>query len=91
MGGAAFIAYMASLCNISYTATQYALLSSLANVGRTLFSAPSGYLAEAVSWEAFFLLTVVAALPGLVLLWVLERFFPSESTNSARMTEIGTA
>jgi PAT family beta-lactamase induction signal transducer AmpG len=73
MGGAAFIAYMSSLCNISYTATQYALLSSLANIGRTLFAAPSGYLAEAVSWEMFFSLTVVAAVPGLVLLWYIGR------------------
>ena len=82
MGGAAFIAYMASLCNISYTATQYALLSSLANVGRTLFSAPSGYLAEAVSWPVFFTLTVVAAVPGLILLWYLGRRYPYPSPSS---------
>lgn len=70
MGGAVFIAYMSSLCNVSYTATQYALLSSLANVGRTLFSAPAGFLAESVDWSTFFLLTTVAALPGLALLWL---------------------
>jgi len=84
MGGAAFIAYMSSLCNISYTATQYALLSSLANIGRTVFAAPSGYLAEAVSWEVFFLLTVIAALPGLALLWYLgQRYSVDESPTPA--------
>lgn len=78
MGGAVFIAYMSSLCNVSYTATQYALLSSLANVGRTLFSAPAGFLAETVDWSTFFLLTTVAALPGLVLLWVVTTRFSGE-------------
>lgn len=73
MGSAAFIAYMASLCNISYTATQYALLSSLANLGRTAFSAQAGFVADEVSWSFFFALSVLAAIPGLVLLWILSR------------------
>jgi len=73
MGSAAFIAYMASLCNISYTATQYALLSSLANLGRTAFSAQAGFVADEVSWSFFFALSVLAAIPGLVLLWILGR------------------
>jgi len=75
MGGAVFIAYMSSLCNVSYTATQYALLSSLANVGRTLFSAPAGFLAETVDWATFFLLTTLAAVPGLALLWLITKRF----------------
>jgi PAT family beta-lactamase induction signal transducer AmpG len=73
MGSAAFIAYMASLCNISYTATQYALLSSLANLGRTAFSAQAGFVADEVAWSFFFALSVLAAIPGLVLLWILGR------------------
>jgi PAT family beta-lactamase induction signal transducer AmpG len=87
MGGAAFIAYMSSLCNISYTATQYALLSSLANIGRTLFASPSGYLAEAVSWEVFFSLTVIAALPGLALLWFLGRRYAVEDAPPVARTD----
>ena len=75
MGVTAFIAYMSGLCNIAYTVTQFALLTSLMNVGRTLLSAPSGYLAEAVSWPMFFSMTVVAALPGLLLLWLVTRRF----------------
>ena len=83
MGGAAFIAYLASLCHISFTATQYALLSSLFSVGRTLFAAPAGFLAETVSWEVFFSLTVLAALPGLALLWLIgNRYAPENQPES---------
>jgi len=73
MGTAIFIAYLSSLCNISYTATQYALLSSLFAVPRTLISSGTGYVAEAVAWTDFFIYTAVGALPGLLLLWVLTR------------------
>ncbi|MBT3535041.1 MAG: AmpG family muropeptide MFS transporter [Rhodospirillaceae bacterium] len=73
MGTAAFVAYLSSLCNIAYTATQYALLSSLMAVARTMLSAPGGALADATSWVSFFLITTIAALPGLVLLWWLMR------------------
>lgn len=79
IGVTAFIAYMSGLCNVAYTVTQYALLTSLMNVGRTLLSAPSGYLAEAVSWPTFFTLTVLAALPGLLLLYLVTRRFGTET------------
>lgn len=69
MGTAIFIAYLSSLCNIAYTATQYALLSSLFAVPRTLISAGTGYVAEAVPWTDFFIYTAVGAIPGLLLLW----------------------
>lgn len=71
MGTAAFVAYLSSLCHVAYTATQYALLSSLMSFGRTLLSAPGGWLADQTDWIIFFLLTTAAALPGLVLLlWI---------------------
>ena len=73
MGTAAFVAYLSALCNIAYTATQYALLSSLMALARTALSAPSGMLAESTSWVSFFLVTTVAAIPGLLLLWWLMR------------------
>ncbi len=73
MGTAAFVAYLASLCNLAYTATQYALLSSLMALARTALSAPGGAVAESTSWVAFFLITTIAALPGLALLWLLIR------------------
>jgi PAT family beta-lactamase induction signal transducer AmpG len=74
MGTAAFIAYLSSLCNASYTATQYALLSSLFAVPRTLLSTSAGWLADQMSWVAFFSLTAGAAIPGLLLLAVLSRY-----------------
>ena len=54
MGSAAFVAYLSGLCNIAFTATQYALLTSLAAVGRTTLSASGGALADALGWGPFF-------------------------------------
>ena len=75
MGMAAFVSYLSALCNVAYTATQYALLSSLMAFGRTLLSSSGGWFADHMSWAPFFLLTTVAALPGLILLlWMIRRF-----------------
>ena len=73
MGTAVFVAYLSSLCNVAYTATQYALLSSFMVVARTWLSSSGGALAEWLDWIGFFLLTTGAAVPGLVLLWWLGR------------------
>jgi PAT family beta-lactamase induction signal transducer AmpG len=75
VGTAAFVAYLSSLCNMAYTATQYALLSSLMAFARTFFASGGGWLADHLSWVSFFLLTTVAAVPGLLLLlWMMRRF-----------------
>jgi MFS transporter, PAT family, beta-lactamase induction signal transducer AmpG len=75
MGSAAFVAYLSSLCNVAFTATQYALLSSLATVGRTTLSASGGWLADQLDWFVFFVLTTGAALPGIVMvLWLMRKF-----------------
>src|SRR3546814_19607514 len=80
MGTTAFVAYLSSLCDRAYTATQYALLSSLMAAARTVFAAGGGWLAAQVGWIGFFLLTTLAAVPGLLLLpWMLKRFPPSPS------------
>ncbi len=73
MSSAAFIAYLSALCRVNYTATQYALLSSLAAFGRTWLSTPSGALAEKVGWEWFFAIASLMAVPSLILLIWLER------------------
>lgn len=72
MSTAAFIAYLSALCRVHYTATQYALLSSLAAFGRTWLSTPSGWLSETVGWEWFFAIASCMAIPGLLLLVWLE-------------------
>jgi PAT family beta-lactamase induction signal transducer AmpG len=73
MGSAVFVAYISGLTNISFTATQYALLSSLAVAGRTWLSTPSGYIAEATGWVGFFFVSAAVAVPGLILLYWLMR------------------
>ncbi|MEE8494551.1 MAG: MFS transporter, partial [Nitrospirales bacterium] len=72
MGTAAFVAFLMSLCDSRYTATQYALLSALSAVGRVFVGPPSGFLVEAVGWVVFFFLTFLVAIPGLWLLWWLR-------------------
>lgn len=71
MGTAALVAYLSGLCNLAYTATQYALLSAVAALGRTFLAAPAGRLAEDLDWVSFFSITTLAAIPGLgLLLWL---------------------
>jgi len=74
MAGAALVAYLSQLCSPDFTATQYALLSSLAAVGRTLVASSGGVLADRFGWVRFFLLTTVVTIPALVLLaWIARR------------------
>lgn len=70
---AAFIAYMSKLCDARFTATQYALLSSFAAFGRTWLSTPSGWAAEYLGWDGFFILSTVIGLPGLCLLYYVSK------------------
>ncbi len=74
MAGSALVAYISGLCNVAYTATQYALLSSLTAVGRTVFASVSGKLADVLGWVDFFLLTTVVTVPALLLIpWLMRR------------------
>lgn len=75
MGSAAFVAYLSVLCNLAYTATQYALLSSFMAFGRTALSSSSGWLADRMDWVLFFVTSTGLALPGLLLLiWMMRRY-----------------
>jgi PAT family beta-lactamase induction signal transducer AmpG len=65
---AALVGFIMTLCNPRFSATQYALLSSLIAVGRDVVASPSGAIAQATGWPAFFALSVVAAVPGMLLL-----------------------
>jgi PAT family beta-lactamase induction signal transducer AmpG len=71
IGLTVFTTYLSGLSNIAYTATQFALLSSFAGVGRTFMAGPAGIVAENLGWIGFWGFTIVAAVPGMVLLWVL--------------------
>ncbi|RJQ20539.1 MAG: MFS transporter [Nitrospiraceae bacterium] len=68
MGTAAYAAFMASITNRKFTATQYALLSSLMGVPRVMASAPTGYFAKHLGWVGFFVVCVLMAVPGMLLL-----------------------
>jgi PAT family beta-lactamase induction signal transducer AmpG len=72
MGTAAFLAFMMALCQQRYSATQFALLSALASVGRVWVGPLAGVLAESIGWPTFFLVSIAFALPGLALLWALR-------------------
>lgn len=77
MGTSAYTALLMGLCNRKFTATQYALLSSLMAVGRHITGAPTGYMVEAMGWVMFFIVCTALSLPGLLLLlrynrWAVE-------------------
>jgi PAT family beta-lactamase induction signal transducer AmpG len=75
IGTVIFVAYLSALCNNPlHTATQYALLTALAAVGRTYLSAGAGFIAERVGWPIFFVISALTALPSLLLLiWLQQR------------------
>jgi Arabinose efflux permease len=73
MGSAAFVAFMAALTNKKYTATQYAILSSIATLGRNFFSGFAGNMVKSLGWAPFFYTCALIAIPGLVMLIWMRR------------------
>lgn len=88
MGTAAFVAYLSNLTNTDFTATQYAFLSALMSLGRNVLSSPSGYLVDAVGWFDFFIYSTLIALPGLIILLILMKFYPDHAKRRAFKIEI---
>jgi PAT family beta-lactamase induction signal transducer AmpG len=73
-GGVVVVAYLSALCNLQYTAAQYALLSAAASVlGRLLTGTTAGAMIEFLGYVNFYLLTTVLALPGVLLYWYMMR------------------
>jgi PAT family beta-lactamase induction signal transducer AmpG len=85
MGTAAYAAFMASITNKKFTATQYALLTSLMGVPRVMASAPTGFLAKNLGWEAFFIACTVIAIPGMLILLKFAPWMPN-SEKGTRLT-----
>jgi PAT family beta-lactamase induction signal transducer AmpG len=83
MGAAALIAFMATLTNRQFTATQFALLSTLATLPRAVLSAPSGFMAEALGWPQFFIVCAVIAVPALVLLLGVRHWFDEDAAHAS--------
>jgi len=75
---ASFVTYLSGLCSTAFTATQYALLTSLAALATHTIGSFSGYLAEAAGWPLFYTMAMACAVPGmLVMLYILRRFPPA--------------
>lgn len=89
MAGTALITYLSSLCSPAFTATQFALLSSLALLGRTVVASSGGALSEKIGWVRFFLLTSVVALPSILLfIWIGPR---GDASNGQRKPNLSVA
>ena len=74
IGGVTVVAYLSALCNLRFTATQYALLSALASIaGRFLTGTTAGSLIEGLGYFNFYLLTTLLAMPGVILFWYMIR------------------
>ncbi|MCX8070021.1 MAG: MFS transporter [Thermodesulfovibrionales bacterium] len=73
MGTSAFVAFLMSLCNSKYSATQYALLSSIASLGRVFIAPTSGYVVSITGWSMFFFITFLSAIPGLVIIMLMRK------------------
>lgn len=73
MGAAAFVAFLMALCDVRFSAFQYALLSALASVARNFLGPPAAYVVDAIGWSSFFTLTFFTAIPGLLVLLALRR------------------
>ncbi|HDG1675472.1 TPA: muropeptide MFS transporter AmpG [Kluyvera ascorbata] len=106
MGTAAFVALLMTLCNKSFSATQFALLSALSAVGRVYVGPIAGWFVEAHGWPTFYLFSVIAAVPGILLLLICrqtleytqqtEQFMPRDSYAGAyrlalRLLLLGTS
>jgi len=79
MGTAAFIAFMASITHKKFTATQYALLSSLMGIPRVMASAPTGFFAKNMGWVSFFIACTLIAVPGMLLLFKCAPWNPQKA------------
>jgi PAT family beta-lactamase induction signal transducer AmpG len=88
-GGVVVVAYLSALCNLRFTAAQYALITAAASiVGRVLTGTTAGALIERMGYVNFYLLTTVAALPGILLFaWMIRRGLVDDSLSDAGKVE----
>jgi len=83
MGTAAYAAFMASMTDRRFTATQYALLSSLMGVPRVIASAPTGFIAGHAGWVGFFIACTLIAIPGIIFPFYIARSTSEKNLNSS--------
>ncbi|MBS41301.1 MAG: MFS transporter [Rhodospirillales bacterium] len=76
IGSTAFVAFLSSMCNLRFTATQFALFTSFMALGRTYLAVPSGWLVDQIGWENFFIASTFIAIPALLLLIFIKKYSP---------------
>ncbi|MFO7275870.1 MAG: MFS transporter [Pseudomonadota bacterium] len=87
IGGVTIVAYFSALCDLRFTASQYALISAAASVaGRVLTGTTAGWLIELLGYVNFYVLTTIAALPGIVLFWLMIRSGLADSSVGTAAT-----
>ena len=89
LGAVAFVAFLTGLCDTRFSATQYALLGSIAQLGRALVGAIAGPTADAVGWEGYFLISTAVAIPGLLLVVWLSRTLDDLDPRPGRQKAVG--
>jgi len=89
LGTAAFVAYMARATHPAYTATQFALFTSLMAVPRTFVNASAGWLVEQIGWQVFFWVCFALAIPGMLLLLKVAPWNGEQAANDAMPTRVG--
>jgi PAT family beta-lactamase induction signal transducer AmpG len=89
MGTTALLAFMAALTDKRFTATQFALLSALANAPRAFLVAPSGYFATVLGWPTFFVTCALVAVPGLMLLVYLRTWLRDSAVPAGNSAVTG--
>jgi PAT family beta-lactamase induction signal transducer AmpG len=82
LGNVVIVAYISRLCNVHFTATQYALLSSVSAVARSIFSTPSGKIVELFGWKYFFVFSAILGLPAIIFLYYITTSSKDPKTNS---------
>lgn len=83
LASAAFVTYLSGLCAAAYTATHYALLSSLSSVATHTVGGLSGFVAKALGWKLFYTFAMLASLPAMLVMLVLLKRFPPRPANAA--------
>jgi MFS transporter, PAT family, beta-lactamase induction signal transducer AmpG len=82
LADAAFITYLSSLCSRAHTATQYALLSSIAALALRTVAGLSGFMAASLGWHVFYMVTALATLPSIAVMVYLLRHYPPDRRRS---------
>jgi PAT family beta-lactamase induction signal transducer AmpG len=87
MAVAAFVAFLSSVCSVSYTATHYSMMTSLSSFGRVVISLPAGWIAENLGWVKFFIISATAGIPAVILLFYIGPYLLNHRIDGSELNE----